>query len=94
MSRRTAIAAAVEVHNRAHPTARLPRPGARLLTVMSTPRMFAASASRRWRQRGFGKSLPQVLHALVEAGFVTRQPGTSRSPDTYRLRTLMIGEAP
>jgi hypothetical protein len=34
MSRRNAIIAAVEAHNLAHPTARLPRPAARLLAVM------------------------------------------------------------
>jgi hypothetical protein len=34
MSHRNALAAAVEAHNHAHPTARLPRPAARLLAVM------------------------------------------------------------
>jgi hypothetical protein len=26
-----------------------------------------------------------VLHALVEAGFMSRQAGSARIPDTYRL---------
>ena len=30
-------------------------------------------------------TLPGVLRALVEAGFLSRQAGTSRVPDTYRL---------
>jgi hypothetical protein len=30
---------------------------------------------------GFGKTLPGVLRALVEAGFVSRQVGTSRVPE-------------
>ena len=41
---------------------------------------------------GFGKSLPVVLRALVEAGLVSRQAGTSRIPDTYRL--LVLAEVP
>jgi hypothetical protein len=41
---------------------------------------------------GFGKTLPGVLRALVEAGFVSRQVGTSRVPDTYRL--LALAEVP
>jgi hypothetical protein len=43
---------------------------------------------------GFGKTLPGVLRALVEAGFVSRQAGTSRVPDTYRLLAPMIGATP
>ena len=30
-------------------------------------------------------TLPELLRALVEAGLVSRQTGTSRIPDTYRL---------
>jgi hypothetical protein len=41
---------------------------------------------------GFGKAVPGVLRALVEAGFVSRQGGTSRVPDTYRL--LALAEVP
>ena len=42
--------------------------------------------------KGFGKSLTKVLRALVEAGFVSKQAGTSRIPDTYRL--LALAEVP
>jgi hypothetical protein len=92
MSRRNAIAAAVEAHNLAHPTARLPRPAARLLAVMFDTEDVCCASQETLKARGFGKALPKVLHALVEAGFVVRQLGTSRIPDTYRLRALMIGE--
>ena len=34
---------------------------------------------------GFGDSLRQVLRALIEAGFMSKQAGTSRVPDTYQL---------
>jgi hypothetical protein len=86
MSRRNAIIATVEAHNLAHPTARLPRPAARLLAVMFDTEDVCCLSQETLRTRGFGKALPRVLHALVEAGFVSRQPGTSRIPDTYRLR--------
>jgi hypothetical protein len=92
--RRNAIAAAVNAHNLAHPTARLPRPAARLLAVMFDAEDVCCLSQETLRTRGFGKALPKVLHALVEAGFVTRQAGTSRIPDTYRLQMPAIGEAP
>ena len=92
MSRRNAIAAAVEVHNRAHPTARLPRPAARLLAVMFDTEDVCCLSQEALKTRGFSDTLPMVLRALVEAGFVVRQPGTSRIPDTYRLQVLSIGE--
>ena len=84
MSRRNAIAAAVEVHNRAHPTARLPRPAARLLAVMFAAEDVCCVSQQELLARGFGKSLPAALRALVEAGFMSKQAGTSRVPD-YRL---------
>ena len=34
---------------------------------------------------GFGDSLRRVLRALIEAGFMSKQAGTSRVPDSYRL---------
>ena len=94
MSRRNAIASAVETHNRAHPTARLPRPAARLLAFMFADQEVCCLSQQTLRAEGFGQELPRVFHALVEAGFVSKQPGTSRVPDTYRLQALAIGEAP
>jgi hypothetical protein len=83
--RREEIAAAVAAYNRANPTARLPHSAARLLAVM-----FAESDICRLSQldlvtRGFGGGLSKVLRALVEAGFMTKQAGGGRGPDTYRL---------
>jgi len=94
MSRRNAIAAAVEVHNLAHPTARLPRPAARLLAVMFDSEDVCCLSQETLKTRGFGDTLPTVRRALLDAGFVSKQPGASRIPDTYRLRALTIGEAP
>jgi hypothetical protein len=86
MSRRNAIIAAVEAHNLAHPTARLPRPSGRLLTVMFPTEDVCCVSQETLKAEGFGDTLPNVLRALVAAGFVSKQPGTSRIPDTYRLR--------
>jgi hypothetical protein len=93
-SRREAVFAAVEAHKRAHPASPLPRPAARLLAVMFDTDDVCCLSQQALAAEGFGKALPKVLHALVEAGIVSRQAGTSRIPDTYRLRSLAIGEAP
>jgi hypothetical protein len=85
-SRREAVFAAVEAHNRAHPTAPLPRSAARLLAVMFPTEDVCFASQETLRAEGFGHTLPKVLRALVEAGFVSREAGTSRIPDTYRLQ--------
>ena len=94
MSRRNTIADAVETYNRTHPTARLPRPAARLLAVMFATEDVCCVSQEALKTQGFGKALPKVLRALVEAGIVSRQAGTSRIPDTYRLQALAVGEVP
>ena len=92
-SRREAVFAAVDAYNRTHPAAPLPRPAARLLAVMFAGQDVCCASQQALAAEGFGKSLPAVLRALVDAGFVTREPGTSRVPDTYRLRLPMPAEA-
>jgi hypothetical protein len=85
-SRRDAIIAAVEAHNRTHPAARLPRPAARLLAVMFATEDVCCRSQETLKAEGFGDTLSQVLRALVEASFLSRQAGVARVPDTYRLR--------
>jgi hypothetical protein len=85
VARREAVIAAVEAYNCAHPTAPLPRPAARLLAVMFADQGVCCLSQEALRMQGFGKSLPRVLRALVEAGFVSRLAGASRVPDSYRL---------
>ena len=84
-NRREAVFAAVETYNRTHPAAPLPRPAARLLAVMFATEDVCCVSQETLKAEGFGDTLPKVLRALVEAGFVGRQAGTSRIPDTYRL---------
>jgi hypothetical protein len=59
MSRRNAIAAAIEAHNLAHPTARLPRPAARLLAVMFATEDVCCLSQETLRIRGFGNRCPR-----------------------------------
>ena len=75
-----------------HPAAPLPRPSARLLAVMFATEDVCCLSQQALAAEGFGKTLPEVLRALVEAGLVSRQTGTSRIPDTYRL--LALAEVP
>jgi hypothetical protein len=93
-NRRDAINAPVEAHNRTHPAARLPRPADRLLSVIFATEDVCCVSQETLRAEGFGKTLPRVLCALVEAGFMSRQAGATRVPDTYRLQAPTIGETP
>jgi hypothetical protein len=79
VSRRDVIIAAVEAHEPP-----LPRAAARLLTIMFAEQDVCAVSQEALRAEGFSKP-PQLLRALVDAGFVSRQAGASRVPDTYRL---------
>ena len=92
-SRREAAFTAVEGYNRAHPTARLPRPAARLLATMFADQDVCCLSQQALMAEGFGDSLRRVLRALIEAGFMSKQAGTSRVLDTYRLQHR-LGDAP
>jgi hypothetical protein len=91
-SRREAVFAAIEVYQPDPSRNPLPRPAARLLAVMFATEDACCMSQQALVAEGFGKTLPGVLCALVEAGFVSRQAGTSRIPDTYRL--LALAEVP
>jgi hypothetical protein len=85
-SRREAIIAAVGAHNRAHPLAPLPRSAARLLAVMFTSDDICRQSLETLVAEGFTKhAVPGILRALVQAGLLSKQPGSARIPNTYRL---------
>ena len=90
-SRRDALIAAVEAYNRTHSP--LPRPSARLLAVMFADQDVCSLSQQALMAEGFGDSLRRVLRALIEAGFISRQAGSARVPDTYRLQHR-LGDAP
>ena len=62
------------------------------MAVMFATEDVCCVSQETLKAEGFGDTLPKVLRALVEAGFVSRQAGTSRIPDTYRL--LALAEVP
>jgi hypothetical protein len=89
--RRETIAAAVETHNSAHPESPLPRPTARLLWVMFSSDDVCRQSLEALVAEGFTKkTLPGMLFALVEAGLLSKQPGSAHIPNTYRLHLPML----
>jgi hypothetical protein len=89
-ARREAIAAAIETYNHHHPEAPLPRPAARLLTVMFSSDDVCRQSLEALVAKGFTKkTLPGMLRALVDAGFLSKQPGSAHIPNTYRLHLPM-----
>jgi hypothetical protein len=85
-ARREAIAAAVETYNRDHPEAPLPRLAARLLGVMFSSDDVCRQSLEALVAEGFTrKTLPGMLCALVEAGLLSKQSGSARTPNVYRL---------
>jgi hypothetical protein len=93
VDRREAITACVEAYNHAHPQAPLPRPAARLLGVMFSRDDVCQRSLEALEAEGFArKTVPTVLRALVDAGFLSKQEGTSRIPNTYRLHLSAVVE--
>ena len=79
--RRNAIEAAVVAYDRANPKARLPRTAALLLAAMFP----SEDVCQRSLEAIAVDRLPAMLRRLVEAGFLSREHGPGRAPDTYRL---------
>ena len=84
--RRDDIAAAVDACNRTHPAAPLPRNAARLLVVMFSRDDVCRQSLEALEGEGFSRGLlPGMLRALIEAGLVSKQVGSARISNTYRL---------
>jgi hypothetical protein len=84
-ARRDAIATAVTAYNQANPEEPLPRNAGRLLLVMFAEHDTCCRSQQDLMASGIGKTLPEVLRRLVAAGFLSKQAGSSRVPDAYRL---------
>jgi hypothetical protein len=65
----------------------LPRQAARLLAFMFAAADVCRVSQETLKAEGLGKNPTAVLRALVEAGLLSKQPGTARIPDTYCLLT-------
>jgi hypothetical protein len=84
--RRDEIAAAVATYDSANPEARLPRSTVPLLATMFPSEDVCQRSLQDLAAEGFDrKRLAANLRRLVEAGFLSRQPGSGVVPDTYRL---------
>jgi hypothetical protein len=89
-NRRNAIIAAVEAHNRANPGASLPHHTARLLVFMFAASDVCQLSQANLEAEGFGRLASRTLRALVEVGFLSRQAGSARIPDTYQLLLVPV----
>ncbi len=80
-----AIVAAVAAYDHAA-EGPLPRHAVRLLSVMFPSGDVCQQSLEAIVAEGFNrKSLPAMLKRLVSAGLLSREPGCSRAPDTYRI---------
>ncbi|MBV9251470.1 MAG: hypothetical protein JO227_19740 [Acetobacteraceae bacterium] len=83
--RRYAIAAAVAAYDRAA-QGPLPFNAARLLATMFPTEEACQRSLLSLAEEGFDrKTLPATLRRLLRAGFLSREPGSGATPDTYRL---------
>jgi len=86
LRRRDDIVAAVAAYDRANPETRLPRNATRLLAVMFANDDVCQRSLEDIAAEGFARSrLPVLLRCLVEVGLLSRERGSARAPDTYRL---------
>jgi hypothetical protein len=84
--RRDEIAAAVAAYAAAHPEARLPRRAAELLAIMFGSDDVCRRSLDDLASEGFDRhSLPGVLRRLIEFGFLSKELGSGRASNTYRL---------
>ena len=84
--RRDEIAAAVAAYDRDHPDAPLPRNAGRLLAVMFPAEDVCQRSMNDLARAGFDRrDVSRMLRHLLEAGFLSRQPGSGHDPNTYRL---------
>jgi hypothetical protein len=85
-SRRDEIIAAVATHNAAGRTPLLAAGALRLLTVMFADADVCRRNQESLMAEGFSSgTLVLLLQILIEAGFVSKERGVGRAPNTYRL---------
>ena len=87
MSRRTEIAAAIAAHNDTATDVLLPPAAARLLIAMFPRRELCQRSLDDLARAGFDRrGVVRLLHALVEAGLLSKERGhVLRAPNIYRL---------
>ena len=79
----------------AETTSPLPRNAARLLVVMFSRDDVCRQSLEALEGEGFSRGLlPGMLRALIEDGLVSKQVGSARIPNTYRLLLSAKADAP
>ena len=81
------IQAAIAAYNATDPEALLPPPDAtRLLSIMFPRDTVCHRSEASLVAAGFdARTVRGLLRALIIAGFLSREPGPIRAPNTYRL---------
>ena len=87
MSRRTEIEAAIAAHNRDdREKLLLPPDTARLLALMFPRGTVCRRSVLSLAAEGFNRrTLPRLLGSLVDTGFLSKEQGSRRVANTYRL---------
>ena len=89
--RRDEIAAAVAIYDSANPEARLPRSTVPLLADLFPIEDLCQRSLQDIAAEGFDrKRLAANLRRIVEAGLLSRTPGSGTVPDTYRLHLSQV----
>ena len=84
--RRDEIAVAVAAYDRDHPDTPLPRNTARLLATMFSSEDVCHRSLEDIVAEGFSRNrLPATLRRLEETKLLSRERGSARIADTYRL---------
>jgi hypothetical protein len=80
------IAAAVAAYDNANPRARLPRKAVPLLAAMFPSEDVCQRSLEDIATGGFDRrDVVRMLQRLLEAGLLSKQPGSGRVPTTYTL---------
>ena len=86
LRRRDAIAAAIAAHNDTDPEALLPPAAARLLITMFPRGNVCQRSLDDLAAEGIDRrAVSRLLHALIVAGFLSKERGFDRAPNSYRL---------
>jgi hypothetical protein len=89
LPRKRDIEAAIAAYNATDPEALLPPAAARLLIIMFPRGSVCQRSLDDLATEGIDRrSVSRLLRALVEAGFLSKEPGVNRAPNTYRLHLL------
>jgi hypothetical protein len=86
------IEAAIAAYNAADPDMLLPPDAGRLLTIMFSGSSVCQRSEAQLAAEAGVRTVRRLLYILTEAGFLSKEPGSPRIPNTYRLHLPPAGE--